>query len=54
MAPTGEGGGEEERTRGVQMLVTQKVWLQQPGEKGGEGEKGREKGRRGEGRGERG
>lgn len=50
MAPTGEGGGEEER----QMLVTQEVWLQQPGEKGGRGHKGREKGRRGKGRGESG
>lgn len=32
------------------MLVTQEIWLQQPGEKGGEGEKGREQGSRGEGR----
>ena len=46
MAPTGEGGGEEERQ--IQMLVTQEVWLQQPGEKGGRGQKGREEGRRGE------
>lgn len=47
MAPTGEWGGEEERQ--IQMLVTQEVWLQQPGEeKGGRGHKGREEGRRGE------
>lgn len=47
MAPTGEWGGEEERQ--IQMLVTQEVWLQQPGEeKGRRGHKGREEGRRGE------
>lgn len=38
----GVGGGGGEKTQYVQMLVTQEVWLEQPGEeRGGEG-KGQE------------